>query len=190
MSVDRLYRAAALSGLLSALVLVSNAGRRARLLPNAAPLHGIAPLAETFGLLALTGLYLRHRQSGGALGLAGYATSFVGLSGLLGAEFVINLIFPAIGTARANVLLHGLTGTVFLVAAVLFLVGTVGFGAALWRDHVLPRTATAAYMVGGVVISLRNVVPVGALVGGLLVAALGIGWLSVALARPATPSVS
>ena len=183
MTDDRFTRFTALSGLVSAVVLVLNAGRRAGLLPNTDLLHGIAPLAEAAGLIALTGLYLRLRDTDRGLGLAGYAASALGLSGLLGAEFVINLVFPAVGTAETKTLLAGPTGAEFTIAAVLFLVGTVAFGTALYRHGELPRAATVAYAAGGVVISLRAFVPNSVLVAGLLATAAGIGWLSVALVR-------
>jgi len=180
---DRFTRLVVLSGLVSAVVLVLNAGRRAGFLPNSALLHGVAPLAEAAGLIALTGLYLRQRGADRGLGLAGYAASVVGLSGLLGAEFITNLIFPAVGAAETKALLGGPTGVEFTIAAVVFLIGTVVFGAALYRHGELPRAATAAYVAGGVVISLRAFVPVSVLVAGLLAVAAGIGWLSVALGR-------
>lgn len=186
MSEDRLVRLAALSGLVSAVVLALNAARRAGVVPDTAVLHGLAPLAEAAGLLALTGLYLHHRGADRGIGFAGYVGSFVGLCGLLGAEFVINLIFPAVGAAETKTLLAGPAGVEFTVAAVVFLAGTLAFGVALIRRGVLPRVATAAYVAGGVVISLRAFVPNGALVAGLLAAAVGIGWLSVALGRDAT----
>lgn len=180
---DRFTRLTVLSGLVSAVVLVLNAGRRAGLLPNVAVLHGVAPLAEAAGLIALTGLYLRQRDTDRGIGLAGYVASTVGLSGLLGAEFVTNLIFPAVGAAETKTLLGGPTGVEFTIAAVVFLVGTVAFGTALYGRGELPRAATVAYVAGGVVISLRAFVPVSVLVAGLLAIAVGIGWLSVALGR-------
>jgi hypothetical protein len=190
MTDDRFTRLAVLSGLVSAVVLALNAGRRAGLLPNTALLHGVAPLAETAGLIVLTGLYLHQRDTDRGLGLAGYAAGFVGLSGLLGAEFVTNLIFPAVGAAETKTLLAGPTGVEFTVAAVVFLAGTVAFGAALYRRGALPRAATVAYVAGGVVISLRAFEPTSVLVAGLLATAVGVGWLSVALGRRVAVGVS
>ena len=185
--MDRFTRVAAGSGLLAGLVLLLNAGRRAMLLPDTAGLHAVAPLAEALGLLALTGLYLR---SGGRWALVGYVTSFVGLGGLLGAEFVTNLIFPAVGPGETQTLLHGLTGTEFTVASVLYLLGTVLFGLTLWASRLLPRVAVVAYVLGSAVIALRVFVPNAVLVLGLVALAVGIGWLSVVLVQPVRARVA
>jgi hypothetical protein len=180
---DRFTRVAAAAGLLTGLVLLLNAGRRATLLPDAAGLHAAAPLAEALGMLVLTGLYAHHARSGGRLALVGYVTSFVGLGGLLGAEFVINLVFPEVGAARTQALLHGPAGHEFTVAAMIYLLGSVLFGVTLWMGKLLPRTATVLYVAGSIVIALRGVLPNVTLVPGLLATAVGIGWLSVALAQ-------
>ena len=181
MPVPRLYRFAAYCGLASALLLALNAARRTGLVPSDAFTHAIAPLAESFGLLALTGLYLLHRERSGRVGLAAYTLNFVGLSGLLGAEFIVNLIFPVLTTAQTDAFLHGPTGKVLAVAAVVFLLGALMFGYTMWRLALLPRPAVAAYAVGSVLIAVRNVLPGAVLIIGLLFAAVGIGALSLAL---------
>lgn len=181
MTDERLTRVVSASGLLTAVVLLLNAGRRATLLPDTAGLHAVAPLAEAFGLLTLTGLYLHHTRSGTRFVLLGYLLSFLGLGGLLGAEFVTNLVFPAVGATETQALLHGLAGTEFTIASIVYLIGSALFGVALWSDRQLPRVATVAYVLGSAVVALRGVLPNVTLVPGLVLAAFGIGWLSVAL---------
>lgn len=181
MPVSRLFRFAAFCGLASALLLTLNAARRGGLVSSDTFTHAIAPLAESFGLLALTGLYLLHRERSGTTGLAAYALNFVGLTGLLGAEFIINLIFPGLTTAQTNVYLHGPAGKAFAVASVVFLVGAALFGYVMWRLALLPKAAIAAYTLGSVLIALRNSLPSAALITGLLLAAVGIGVLSLAM---------
>jgi hypothetical protein len=189
MPVPKLFRLAAYCGLASALLLALNALRRAGVVPTDTFTHAIAPLAESFGLLVLTGLYLLHRERSGRVGLAGYSLSFVGLSGLLGAEFVINLIFPALTKTQTDALLHGPTGRVFAVASVVFLLGAAIFGYTMWRLALLPRAATAAYTLGSVLIALRNSLPSAVFITGLLLAAAGIAALSLALGGRKTQAV-
>ena len=188
MPVPRLYRFAAFCGLACALMLTLNAARRTGLVPTSAVTHAVAPLAETFGLLALIGLYLLHRERAGRVGLAAFTLNFAGLCGVLGAEFVINLVFPVLTTAQIDALLHGLTGKVFTIASVILLVGAAAFGVMLWRLALLPRWATVAYAVGSALIGLRGVLPNAVFITGLFVTAAGIAALSIALANK--PSVA
>lgn len=183
MPPTRLYRPAALCGLACALVLTVNAARRTGAIPTTAVTHAVAPLAETFGLLALIGLYLPHRERSGRAGLAAFTLNFVGLCGVLGAEFIINLIFPALTTAQTDSLLHGLTGKVLTIASIVFLLGAATFGTMLWRLALLPRPATFAYVIGSALIALRGVLPSAVFDTGVFIAAAGIGALSIALAR-------
>jgi hypothetical protein len=180
--VARLYRLAAWSGVLSAVVLVINAFRKANVIPNTGLTHGIAPLAEALGLLALTGLFLQPRVRVGMVGLIGYGINFIGLAGVLGAEVLINLVFPTVGTEQTTALLHGPTGTVLTIASLLYLVGSVVFGAALWMAGEMPRIAIVAYSVGSAASALRGQLPSFTLIPGLLVLAAGVIWLCASLA--------
>src|SRR4051812_10824903 len=120
MTTDTLYRAAGAAGVLSALVLLINAARRVHLVPANAFTHGIAPLTLVLGLFALTGIYLWQRREAGTLGLVGYALNPTGVAGVLGIEFVVNLVFPYLDKAAIDALLDGATGTAFVVVSMLF----------------------------------------------------------------------
>jgi hypothetical protein len=187
--VPRIYRSAAACGLACALILVFNAARRAGLVPSNGLTHAVAPLAETFGLLALIGLYLLHRERSGPAGQAAFVLNFVGLCGVLGAEFIINLIFPTLTKAQEDAFLHGPTGKVFTISAITFLIGAAMFGATMWRFALLPRPASVAYAVGSAVIGLRGVLPGAVYVTGLLIVAAGIAALSIALGRQEVPDM-
>lgn len=97
MSTNTLYRLCAGAGMYSAFQLVFNIARRTGALPDTVLTRGFAPLSATFGLLALTGLYLWQRQETGRLGLVGYALNAIGLAGSVGIEYVLNYVFLTSG---------------------------------------------------------------------------------------------
>lgn len=77
----------------------------------------------------------------------------------------------------------------FLVVALTFLAGVLTFGVASWRAGLLPRGALALYVFGLSAAALRTSVPEAVYLGGLVVGAVGVLWLSVAMFRApsATP---
>ncbi len=178
-----LYRLSAVAGFLCALILLVNAGRRGGVIAGSDLTHVIAPLGEIFGLVAISGLYFRQQGRTGRLGLIGYGLNFVGMAGLVGAEFILNLIFPTLPAAQVGTLLAGPTGAVFKATSVLFLVGAILFGAAMWRIAVLPRPAVLLYALGCVPIGLRGVLPAFTLPIGLAGVAAALVWLSVELLK-------
>ncbi|GAA4954487.1 hypothetical protein GCM10025331_49760 [Actinoplanes utahensis] len=172
------YRLAGVAGLLSALVLVVNAAKRAQLIPSTAFTQLVAPLAEVFALAFVTALYLYCEPRLGRFGRAAFVANYLALGALVGVEFVINLVFarlePAqIAELRAGPLSVALTGT-----SVLFLIGTVAFAAALARTGLPPRAALALYAVGSIPVALRAFVPELVLDVSLVVLAGGVAWLS------------
>ena len=178
-----LYRLAGLAGMLSGLLLLFNTARRGGVVPPNALTHGIAPLSSVLGLFALTGLYLWQRQQSGPLGLVGYALN---LAGTVGVEYVTNSVFPHLDDAVVESLVDGPTGTTLLLTAVVFLLGVLAFGVAMWRARMLPAPAILLYVVGLVPVALRGVLPEPAVAVGLILAAAGTAWLSAALWRTAS----
>jgi hypothetical protein len=179
----RLYRLAALAGLVCAVVLVVNSARRVGLVPDTAVTGTIAPLAGLAGLFALTGLYLIQRGPAGAFGTVGYALNFAGLSGVFAIEYTLHFVFPGLSSEQITDLLEGATGTAFAGTAAVLVIGALLFGAASLRARVLPAPAVGLYAIGMVPGSLRSVVPDPVYLTGLVVAAVGIAWLSLALWR-------
>ncbi|MFD5423644.1 hypothetical protein ACFWJT_37225 [Streptomyces sp. NPDC127069] len=186
MSSKSLYRLAGWAGLGCAAILLLNAARRGSLIPDdLAVTHALAPLAEALGLFLVTGLFLADRRSTGSLGTVGYALNSLGMAGLLGVEFILNLVFPELAKPQITTLLNGLTGTVFTFSSILFLVGAATLGAALWKSGGVSRTAIAAYVLGAVPVALRGVLPTAVFPPGLLVMAVGVGLLGLTLVRRA-----
>jgi len=185
MSTPALFRRTALAGLTSALVLVFNFLRRAGVVPDVAATQALAPLAATFGLIAVTGLFLWHRQEGrvGAAGIAGYATNLLGLTGIVGIEYIANVIFPRLDDAVVDTLVAGPAGTVFLVISVVFLIGVLAFTTVLLRGGLVPRAAAALYGAGFATIALRTLLPDAAVAAGGFAAAAGLAVMSLTLYR-------
>ena len=184
MPARTLYRLAGWAGAVSAGILVLNAARRGHLIPDNLPVtHALAPLAEAFGLLLLTGVFLAAHRRTGTLGTLGYALNFLGLAGLLGVEYILNLVFPELTKAQIATLINGLTGTMFTATSIVFLTGAIIFGVALWQTKQTPRAAVAAYVLGATPVALRGVLPAATLPPGVLVMAIGIAWMGITLIK-------
>jgi hypothetical protein len=178
-----LYRLAGLAGMLSGLVLAANVARRGGAVPANPLTYGIAPISSVLGLFALTGLYLRQREESGPLGLLGYALNLGGVAGTVGIEYVTSYVFPHLNSAMVESLLDGATGTIFLLTAVVLLLGVLAFGVATWRARLFPAAAVLLYVVGFVPVALRGVLPEPTVAAGGLLAAAGTAWLSAVLWR-------
>jgi hypothetical protein len=61
----------------------------------------------------------------------------------------------------------------------LFLIGTLGFVAAMLRSREIPTVPLVLYAIGAVPVALRAFVPETVLDLGLAVLAIGIGWLAI-----------
>jgi hypothetical protein len=177
MEFNRLYRVAGAAGIACALLLAVNAARRSGALPENDLTHAIAPFAALFGLFALSGLYLWQRAEAGVLGCVGYGLNAAGLAGAFAIEYTLHFVFRYLDDGVVDGLVGGATGTAFRATALVLITGTVLFGVASWRAGRLPAIAVALYTIGMVPGSLRNAVPETVYLGGLLVAAAGVGWL-------------
>lgn len=174
-----LQRLAGIAGLLSAGVLVVNAAKRAHLIPTSALTQLLAPLAEVFALALITALYLICEPRLGRLGRVAFAVNYLALGLLIGVEFVINLVFAQLEPGQIADLRSGPLGAALTIASVLFLIGSVGFAAALLPTALPPRGALILYAVGSVPVALRAFVPELVLDVSLAVLAGGVAWLSV-----------
>lgn len=172
------YRLAGVAGLISAAVLLVNAAKRAHLIPTSALTQLLAPLAEVLALALVTGLYLACAARLGRFGRIAFAANYLALGALVGVEFVINLVFAELGADQISALRSGPLGVALTAASVLFLLGTVGFAAALARTALPPRPALALYALGSVPVALRAFVPELVLDVSLAVLAGGVLWLS------------
>ena len=174
-----LYRIAAVAGCGSAAVLLLNAAKRAELIPSSSFTQLIAPVAEILALALVTALYFAFGRRTGTFGLIAYGLNAFALASLIGVEFVINLVFKELPGATVQELRAGSLGVALTVASLLFLIGTLGFVAAMLRSREIPTMPLVLYAIGAIPVALRAFVPEAVLDLGLAVLAIGIGWLAV-----------
>ncbi|GAA3233040.1 hypothetical protein [Nonomuraea helvata] len=175
------HRVTAAAGFVCAALLVVSSARRAGFLPETAFTHAIAPFGALTGLLAITGIYLLIRKTAGGLGLVGYVLNSAGLAGAFAIEYILHFVFPYLSGGTVNELLAGGTGRAFLVTSVVLLAGVLTFSAAAIRSGAMPALGVVLYAVGMVPGSLRNVVPLPVYLIGLVVASVGVAWMSARL---------
>ncbi|GAB3234917.1 hypothetical protein GCM10027447_32450 [Glycomyces halotolerans] len=179
--IGRELRLTAIAGWLSAAIILVNAAKRADLLPTTALTQLVAPLAQTFAIGLVIGLYIAARGTGGRFLTAALVANLVALTALVGVEFVINLVFAYLEPAQIEALIAGPLGAALTAASVLFVLATVAYAAGLWRTGTAPRPALALYAVAAVPVGLRAFVPEAALQAALALLAIALVWLAAGL---------
>lgn len=174
-----LYRIGAAAGCGSAVILLVNAAKRADVVPVSAFTQLVAPLAQILALAFVTALYFAFGRRVGTLGLVAFLLNAFSLAALVGVEFVINLVFADLPGDTVDALRAGTLGVALTVASITFLLGTLGYVAAMLRGREVPTVPLVLYAVGAVPISLRAFVPEAVLDLGLVILALGIAWLAI-----------
>lgn len=120
-------------------------------------------LMSLFGLLAIAGLYARHVDKTGWLGLAGYLLLTFFYAVQMCFSFIEPLILPLLATESPKFVagfLGILTGSpseislgaipaVYGIVAVLYLLGTLLFGIAMFRASILSRWAAGLLALSG-----------------------------------------
>ena len=123
----------------------------------------VKTVMSIFGLLGITGLYARQVEKTGWLGLAGYLllTTFFAVQMCI--SFIDPTILPlltsvapgfvesalAMRIGAAGSMNLGALSTVYSLASVLYLLGLLLFGIAIFRARILPRWAAALLAVSG-----------------------------------------
>jgi hypothetical protein len=146
-----LIKVSAFAGLLSAAILVVNAIKRAGVIPTSPFTQLAAPVAQMAAIGLVIGIYLVTSRKTGALGASGAALTVISLAGLVGVEFVLNLVFPYVDPGVIMALRAGPLGIALTAVSVLFLLGTVVFMVALWRDSSVPKGAVPRGPATGVI---------------------------------------
>ena len=129
------------------------------------------------------GMYLLISGKVGTLAASGAVISVMSLAGLVGVEFVLNLVFPYIGQDVVAVLRSGPLGIALTVVSMLFLVGTVIFMLALWVTSSVPKGAIILYTASSLPIALRTVFPETVLQLGLVGLAVAAAFLAAWMLR-------
>ncbi|SFT99103.1 hypothetical protein [Arthrobacter sp. ov118] len=173
-----LIKVSAFAGFLSGAILVVNAAKRAGVIPTSPFTQLAAPVAQMAAIGLVIGIYLVTSRKTGALGASGAALTVISLAGLVGVEFVLNLVFPYVDPGVIMALRAGPLGIALTAVSVLFLLGTVVFMVALWRDSSVPKGAVLLYTASAIPIALRTVFPETVLQLGLVGLAAAIIWFA------------
>jgi hypothetical protein len=178
-----LIRIFAFAGFIAAAILLVNAAKRAGIIPTSPFTQLAAPIAQVAAIGLVVGMYLLISRKAGMLAASGAVISVTSLAGLVGVEFVLNLVFPYVGQDVVAVLRSGPLGIALTAVSVLFLLGTVIFMLALWRTSTVPKGAIILYTVSSVPIALRTVFPETVLQLGLVGLAVAAAFLGTWMLR-------
>ena len=178
-----LIRILAFAGFISAAILLVNAAKRAGIIPTSPFTQLAAPIAQIAAIGLVIGMYLLISGKVGTLAASGAVISVMSLAGLVGVEFVLNLVFPYIGQDVVAVLRSGPLGIALTVVSMLFLLGTVMFMLALWGTSSVPKGAIILYTASSLPIALRTVFPETVLQLGLVGLAVAAAFLAAWMLR-------
>jgi hypothetical protein len=178
-----LIRISAIAGFLSAAILLVNAAKRAGIIPTSPFTQLAAPIAQLAAIGLVIGIYMLVSRQAGALGATGAGISVMALAGLVGVEFVLNLVFPYVDPGVIAVLRAGPLGIALTAVSMLFLLGTVVLMLALWRSSSVPKGIVILYTASVIPIAFRNVFPETVLQLGLVGLAVAITFLAVWMLR-------
>ena len=173
-----LIRILAFAGFISAAILLVNAAKRAGIIPTSPFTQLAAPIAQIAAIGLVIGMYLLISGKVGTLAASGAVISVMSLAGLVGVEFVLNLVFPYIGQDVVSVLRSGPLGIALTVVSMFFLLGTVIFMLALWGTSSVPKGAIILYTASSLPIALRTVFPETVLQLGLVGLAVAAALLA------------
>ncbi len=135
--------------------------------------NSLKVLMAALALVGITGMYLSQVRRNGLLGLIGYLVFAAGYLLLMIPPYIAAFILPAIAEtnpAYVNDVLAAATGrtftgdigplaTVLQVQGFTYLGGSLLFGIALFRAHVLTRWATLLLAVSGLLSAALSVMP-------------------------------
>jgi hypothetical protein len=144
-------------------------------------LHVVAGMLALFGLV---GLYARYAEEVGWPGLASFALSLFG-TGFYLADVVIALMVFPIAARLAPVMLaaDGVLNLspIYIVFAVVFMVGYILLGLVFLLRNIYPRPAVALFVLGAILMNLPPVLPMTVLVAGGVLWGAGVAWLGIVL---------
>lgn len=130
-------------------------------------------LMAALALVGLTGMYLSQVRRNGLLGLVGYLVFSVGYLALMIPPYIAAFVLPTVAETNSGYVNDVLTAasgrgeygdigplaTVFQVQGLAYLAGSLLFGIALYRAHVLVRWATVLLAISGVATAALTVLP-------------------------------
>lgn len=148
-----------------------------------------------FGLLGITGIYVRQAEKAGWLGLAGYLLLCLWLVLTTGYVFAEGVILPlltaeaptfvesflGISNGRPGAMNLGALATVYGLAGFLGMLGRLLFGIATFRAGILPRWSAGLLVVAAVLTPTVMLLPHELLRFAVAPTGLALAWLGYAL---------
>jgi hypothetical protein len=131
-------------------------------------------LMAALALAGITGMYLNQIRKHGLLGLIGYVVFAIGYLGLMCVAFTAAYVLPEVATTSTGFVTDaiyantargtvegdiGAFGPVLKVLGFAYLAGSLLFGIALYRAHVLPRWACALLAIAGLATAALALTP-------------------------------
>ena len=148
-----------------------------------------------FGLFGIAGLYARQVKETGWLGLAGYILLTIFYAVQMCFVFVEPLILPLLTTVAPNFVESallipsggggpmdlGALATVYLLLSVLYLVGLLLFGIAIFRARILSRWAAVLFAISGPLAIIMSLLPHQIARLAAMPMGIALAWLGFAL---------
>ncbi|MGC5627515.1 hypothetical protein ACPYO6_04595 [Georgenia sp. Z1344] len=173
------------AGLLSAVLLVSNALKLGGVVPAVALNQLLAPFAQSLAIVLIAMLVAATARRTGAWGVLAGAVNLVGLALVVAIEALTNHVFPYVTPAQVAELREGPAGTLLVVGSMWFLVGTLVHVGVLLAGRAAPVVPLVVYGVTGALIGLRSFLPTPVVAVAVGVLALAVAWIALDLLRGA-----
>ena len=157
--------------------------------------HFLACAMSFFGVLGLTGIYVRQAEKTGWLGLIGFILFSLWLVLIMGFSFVEAFILPHIATSTPGFVVSwmgmfngpagkfdiGSLATVWKLTGPLYIFGGLLFGIATFRAGILPRWAGALLAISTVLAPIGALLPNASQPKLAIPVGIALAWLGYAL---------
>jgi hypothetical protein len=156
----------------------------------------LAVTLAIFGVIALFAYLASTRM--GRLAFWAMVLNILGLCLLLSFLGIPTYAIPAIGQAYlsgqqnaiqvADAIFSGKLSVIISLSNLLFFIGFVLFGVAIWRSETLPKWAGGLLVIAGLFLAVPADIPVASILGSLLLVIAG-GWIALSVWRQPSAQV-
>ena len=137
-------------------------------------------LGALIGLFGITGLYLWQRFEFGIFGFVAYVIVFVGLALIACIDYFGTFITPSLPKDAMDKLAESTAMQITIISYMIFLVGEILYGIAVFRAGIFSRIATVLFMIGFLATPVRPAYPIVTFIG-LTISGVGMIWWGISL---------